>query len=142
MPTVTASNKGKVKQVKLESQDDDDELPWLAHTDISSALKPASNSSWKVSLTLMQQTMADVVRRALHFGTLALVVGEYTTVPPKYTAFEVRGLEQFALDALLEAAFELKHDGRWDVTHRLLCGSQPLYVKPLCAYVRVHGDIL
>ncbi|KAI0706037.1 hypothetical protein C8T65DRAFT_652539 [Cerioporus squamosus] len=136
MPTVTASNKGKgnLKEVKLESEDDDT-VPWLPHTDISSALSPASNSSWKVSITSMQPAMADVMREAVRIGSLLLLIGEYTLECPKYTAFEARGLEQFAYDALMEAAFKLNHDGKYDVAHRLLAGSQALYIKPLCAYV-------
>ncbi|KAI1782524.1 hypothetical protein LXA43DRAFT_1068653 [Ganoderma leucocontextum] len=119
------------------STKDGEARPWLPRTNISDALSAASGKSWKIGKTGLRSEMSGVVDEGIRLATITLQFGKYdiNIESMQYTPFGVQGLEQYALDALISAAENLKYDGENDIAHRLEAGSSAEYIDPLCAYV-------
>ncbi|KAI0682379.1 hypothetical protein C8T65DRAFT_703385 [Cerioporus squamosus] len=143
MPVLSAPKKSKSKQKARHNDSDDDgeDLPWFAHTDITDALVPTSKTSWTISLTLLNGTMAQVVREALRLGAIALEIGkpdmtlETMNKYMPYTPFQPKGLNQYGMDALINVSENLGFGSRYDVAHRLEAGSMLKYILPSSGYV-------
>lgn len=138
LPQITPSH-GQAPSLSVHRSDRDGEKrPWLTCTDISDAITPASKKSWKLTKSCLRSEMSRMVDQGIRLAIVALQFGKYDIVMRDvvYTPFEVQGLEQYALDALISAAELLEYDGENDIAHRLEAGSSPKYIDPLCAYVR------
>ncbi|OSC97723.1 hypothetical protein PYCCODRAFT_1481116 [Trametes coccinea BRFM310] len=138
-PTVSAPpiHKGTIRADRVEEASDS--TPWLSRTDISTGLKKVSRNTWTVNISSVREPMSSVMRRAIHLAELYFVFGlpgnaDDAATPP-YTAFQVNGPSQLAIDALIDAAVELGYDKEHDVAHRLEDGSESRYINPLCNYV-------
>ena len=101
---------------------------------------PASRKSWKLSKTHLRSEMSSVVDEGIRLAIVALQFRKYDIIMSdvSYTPFDVQGLEQYALDALISAAESLEYDGENDIAHRLEAGSSPQYIDPLCSCVSLQ----
>ena len=109
MPVLSGPKKMKVNARSSSNKitDDGEDRPWFAHTDITAALVPTSKTSWTISLTLLNASMAQVVREALRLGAIALQIGDpdltLATMDNflRYTPFQPKGLNHYGMDALI-----------------------------------------
>ncbi|CDO78050.1 hypothetical protein BN946_scf184749.g3 [Trametes cinnabarina] len=144
-PIVSATPMRKEPIHAVGEEEACDSTPWLSRTDISTGLKRVSRNTWTVNISTVREPMSSVMRRAIHLAELYFVFGlpghANEPVPP-YTAFQVNGPSQLAIDALIDAAVELSYDREFDVAHRLEEGSESRYINPLCNYVSASSFLL
>ncbi|KAL7281043.1 hypothetical protein ACG7TL_004345 [Trametes sanguinea] len=131
--------KGTIRTDRVPMEEASESTPWLSRTDISTGLKRVSRNTWTVNISSVREPMSSVMRRAIYLAELYFVFGlpgdANDAATPPYTAFQVNGPSQLAIDALIDAAVELGYDEEFDVAHRLEDGSESRYINPLCNYV-------
>ncbi|KAI8969458.1 hypothetical protein BD414DRAFT_541115 [Trametes punicea] len=111
-----------------------DDVSWLSRTDITSGFKQLSRNSWTITIGDLAEPMAGVIRRAIQLTELHLVFsipGHLLSAEPPYTPFQLDGLAQYSIDALILAAEEMGFNEESDIAHHLEAGSQTRYINPL-----------
>ncbi|KAI0825389.1 hypothetical protein BC628DRAFT_1419347 [Trametes gibbosa] len=125
------------KQPKETSEAKPNDSLWMARTDISSGLTRVGRTC-NVNILGIQEPMASILRLAISLAEAHIVFGIPDIADrhdPPYTPFELTGLAQFSIDALIMAAEQKGYDGEYDIAHRLEAGSEAEYILPLSNYV-------
>ncbi|KAI0822412.1 hypothetical protein BC628DRAFT_1417744 [Trametes gibbosa] len=125
------------KQPKETSEAKPNDSLWMACTDISSGLTRVGRTC-NVNILGIQEPMASILRLAISLAEAHIVFGIPDIADrhdPPYTPFELTGLAQFSIDALIMAAEQKGYDGEYNIAHRLEAGSEAEYILPLSNYV-------
>ncbi|CDO75781.1 hypothetical protein BN946_scf184792.g3 [Trametes cinnabarina] len=119
---------------------DDESTPWLAHTDISNALRKASANTYSLSLSHCGPEIRRVMQTSFERGKAIIALGDGTDylkpeqVEGMHTPFEARGLDRIAISAIIAAAEDLGYGNAYDIADRLERGSEQKYIAPMRAY--------
>ncbi|KAH9835182.1 uncharacterized protein C8Q71DRAFT_848893 [Rhodofomes roseus] len=125
--------------VQVDNSADDD--TWLPRTRIDIIENP---QSVKINLRAQDEVMKQVIRYSYTIGDQMVVFGrkddrdsnaDLEALTQLLTPMDKAGLDQMALEALVQAADALGYTGERDVADRLERGSYKLYIRPLTVYV-------